>query len=208
MVGSELLLQFQLYFPVLISIKGWHRPRRWWECATLVFRLTDFHLRAKKFTFGLTRALSSHMFAASHTWSVSNFKCHSPTRATFMHHTKKAEYKCMPHFWGFVKENALKFVVLTQQSENKCSRSMSCRKMFSRESGIDCPAWSAHDINCLSSVICSDRLIHHVLRDGRTYLNEWVDDSYIRTGVEHFVEVGLPVDKFQLVELLIILEEN
>lgn len=42
----------------------------------------------------------------------------------------------------------------------------------------------------------------------RAYLYERVDDSYIRTGVEHFVEVGLPVDKFQLVELLIVLKEN
>ena len=47
-----------------------------------------------------------------------------------------------------------------------------------------------------------------VLQDIRAYLDEWVDNSYIRTGVEHFVEVGLPVDEFQLVELLIILEEK
>lgn len=40
------------------------------------------------------------------------------------------------------------------------------------------------------------------------YLNERVDDSNVRTGVEHFVEVGLPVDEFQLVELLIVLQEK
>lgn len=40
------------------------------------------------------------------------------------------------------------------------------------------------------------------------YLNERVDDSNVRTGVEHFVEVGLPVDEFQLVELLIVLQEE
>lgn len=40
------------------------------------------------------------------------------------------------------------------------------------------------------------------------YLNEGVDNSNVRTGVEHFVEVGLPVDKFQLVELLIVLQEK
>lgn len=40
------------------------------------------------------------------------------------------------------------------------------------------------------------------------YLDERVDNSNIRTGVEHFVEVGLPVDKFQLVELLIVLQEK
>lgn len=42
----------------------------------------------------------------------------------------------------------------------------------------------------------------------RPYLDEWVDDSYVRTRVEHFVEVGLPVDEFQLVELLIVLQEE
>lgn len=47
-----------------------------------------------------------------------------------------------------------------------------------------------------------------VLQDTRAYLNERVDNSYIRTGVEHFVEVRLPVDKFQLVELLIVLKEK
>lgn len=47
-----------------------------------------------------------------------------------------------------------------------------------------------------------------VLQDIRPYLNERVDNSYVRTGVEHFVKVGLPVDKFQLVELLIVLEEE
>lgn len=47
-----------------------------------------------------------------------------------------------------------------------------------------------------------------VQQDRRVYLNERVDDSYVRTGVEHFVEVGLPVDEFQLVELLIVLQEK
>lgn len=68
----------------------------------------------------------------------------------------------------------------------------------------------------ISSLLCSKikRQAHQsapvcgVLQDIRTYLNERVDNSYVRTGVEHFVEVGLPVDKFQLVELLIILEEK
>lgn len=46
------------------------------------------------------------------------------------------------------------------------------------------------------------------LQDIWAYLDERVDNSYIRTGVEHFVEVGLPVDKFQLVELLIVLDEK
>lgn len=40
------------------------------------------------------------------------------------------------------------------------------------------------------------------------YLNERVDDSNVRTGIEHFVEIGLSVDKFQLVELLIVLVER
>lgn len=30
----------------------------------------------------------------------------------------------------------------------------------------------------------------------RAYLNERVDNSNVRTGIEHFVEVGLSVDKF------------
>lgn len=47
-----------------------------------------------------------------------------------------------------------------------------------------------------------------VLQDIRAYLNERVDNSHIRTGGEHFVEVGLPVDEFQLVELFIVLEEK
>lgn len=46
------------------------------------------------------------------------------------------------------------------------------------------------------------------LQDIWAYLDERVDNSYIRTGVEHFVEVGLPVDEFQLVEFLIVLEEK
>lgn len=40
------------------------------------------------------------------------------------------------------------------------------------------------------------------------YLNERVDNSNVRTDVEHFVEVGLPVDELQLVELLIVLQEK
>lgn len=55
---------------------------------------------------------------------------------------------------------------------------------------------------CQSAPVCG------LFQDFRAYLNERVDDSNIRTGVEHFVEVCLPVDKFQLVELLIILEER
>ena len=47
-----------------------------------------------------------------------------------------------------------------------------------------------------------------VLQDIRAYLNQRVDNSYVRTGVEHFVEVGLPVDELQLVELLIVLEQK
>lgn len=47
-----------------------------------------------------------------------------------------------------------------------------------------------------------------VLQRIEAYLNERVDDSYVRTGVEHFVEVRLPVDELQLVELLIVLEEK
>lgn len=46
------------------------------------------------------------------------------------------------------------------------------------------------------------------LRTSGPYLDERVDDSYVRTGVEHFVEVGLPVDELQLVELLIVLQED
>lgn len=42
----------------------------------------------------------------------------------------------------------------------------------------------------------------------RAYLNEWVDYSNVRTGIKHFVEVGLSVDKFELVELLIVLEKK
>lgn len=41
-----------------------------------------------------------------------------------------------------------------------------------------------------SCVLCG------VLQEIRAYLNEWIDNSNIRTGIEHFVEVGLPVDKF------------
>lgn len=55
---------------------------------------------------------------------------------------------------------------------------------------------------CQSAPVCG------VLQDIRAYLDERVDNSYVRTGVEHFVEVGLPVDEFQLVELLIVLEEK
>lgn len=47
-----------------------------------------------------------------------------------------------------------------------------------------------------------------VPRDICTYLDERVDDSYVGTGVEHFVEVGLSVDELQLVELLVVLEEG
>lgn len=47
-----------------------------------------------------------------------------------------------------------------------------------------------------------------VLQDFRAYLNEGVDNSNVRTGIEHFVEIGLSVDKFQLVELLIVLGEK
>lgn len=47
-----------------------------------------------------------------------------------------------------------------------------------------------------------------VLENIRAYLDEGVDNSYVGTGIEHLVEVGLPVDQFQLVELLIILEEK
>ncbi len=47
-----------------------------------------------------------------------------------------------------------------------------------------------------------------VLQEIGSYLDERVDDSYVRTGVEHFVKVGLSVDKFQLVELLIVLKEK
>lgn len=41
-----------------------------------------------------------------------------------------------------------------------------------------------------------------------SYLDEWVDHSDIRAGVENLVEVGLSVDQLQLVELLIVLEEE
>lgn len=68
----------------------------------------------------------------------------------------------------------------------------------------------------ISSLLCSEikrqayqsAPVCGVLQDIRAYLNERVDNSNIRTGIEHFVEVGLPVDKFQLVELLIVLEEK
>ena len=41
-----------------------------------------------------------------------------------------------------------------------------------------------------------------------SYLDEWVDHSDVRAGVENLVKVGLSVDQLQLVELLIILEEQ
>lgn len=41
-----------------------------------------------------------------------------------------------------------------------------------------------------------------------SYLDQRVDNSYVGAGVEHFVEVGLPVDQFQLVELFIVLGEK
>ncbi len=72
------------------------------------------------------------------------------------------------------------------------------------------------EMEWISSLLCSKRKrqayqrapVCGVLQEISAYLNERVDDSYVRTGVEHFVEVGLPVDEFQLVELLIVLKEK
>lgn len=53
-----------------------------------------------------------------------------------------------------------------------------------------------------SALVC-----HKVTQEG-AYLNKRVDHANVRTGIKHFVEVGFSVDKFQLVELLIVLEER
>lgn len=73
-----------------------------------------------------------------------------------------------------------------------------------------------HDLEWISSLLCS-KIKQQVSRgapvcgasqDMRAYLNERVDDSHVRTGVEHFVEVRLSVDELQLVELFVVLEER
>ena len=42
----------------------------------------------------------------------------------------------------------------------------------------------------------------------RAYLDQGVDHAYIGIGIEHLVEVGLSIDQFQLVKLLVILTGN
>lgn len=50
--------------------------------------------------------------------------------------------------------------------------------------------------------------VRGVVPDIRAYLDERVDDSYVGTGIKHFVKVCLSVDQLQLVELFIILKEK